>query len=201
MNPSQAKSTIRQIQALILTGTDGEWGPLSQRALDRVVQASLEHDAAPSGHPFIVAAAPWVGIREVSHNRFPGDGKLWLDCADYPDGWNDRQPYCAAFMCHVVASAVRAGAKVRSLPTTASVSAFRAWARAKGWTASKPQPGDMFTLLPSGTSHIGLVERVDGDVIHTIEANTGAAGERDGDGFWRKTRRISACDFIRIPVS
>jgi hypothetical protein len=204
MTPTEAKAILVKVQNLVGTDPDGQWGPLSQRALDNVVHRSLEHEDPPSGaHPFIAVAAEWVGIQETSHNHFPGMEKLWKDATDYPNGYEDRAPYCAAFQCHVVAEAARRGAKVTAKPTTASVGAFRSWARDRGWLKSSPQPGDQFTLLPSGTSHIGLVECVDtaSGVIHTIEGNTGALGERDGDGFWRKTRRITNCDFIRIPVA
>lgn len=195
------------IQGIIGTDPDGEWGPLSESALRKVIRKSQEVPdptpiPPPSGtvHPFVAVAEPWMGTEETSPNHFPGMEKLWKDTS-YQDGWENREPYCAAFQCHVVAEARRRGAKVQGLPMSASVREFRAWARARGYTVTTPKPGDQFTLLPSGTSHMGLVEAVDGDLIHTLEGNTDGAGSRDGDGFWRKVRKIASCDFIRIPVA
>ncbi|MEJ2883302.1 hypothetical protein [Pedobacter sp. GR22-6] len=36
--------------------------------------------------------------------------------------------------------------------------------------------------------HVGLVEYVKGDYIHSIEANTNVIGSREGDGVYRKIR-------------
>lgn len=199
-------SRIESIQSILGVKVDGEWGPISEAALRAAIRISMEagksEEPRKTGkiHPFVAVAREWMGKPETSRNRFTGDEKLWAD-TNYPDGWEDRAPYCAAFMCHVVAEAGRRGSRVQARPTTASVSEFRTWARSHGFMVSKPKPGDQFTLLPGGTSHIGLVESVAGDTIHTLEGNTDGAGSREGDGFWRKTRLISRCDFIRIAVA
>lgn len=199
-------SKIAQIQEIIGTDPDGQWGPLSQAALNALIRQSTAGPAIPQNppltsgiHPFVSVAAEWVGKSETTRNRFDGDKDLWAD-TNYPDGWIDRAPYCAAFQCHVVAEAARRGAHVQTLPKSQSVSEFRNWARRLGYVVTSPRAGDHFTLLPSGTSHIGLVERVEGDLICTIEGNTDGEGSREGDGFWRKTRRIDRCDFFRIPA-
>lgn len=200
---------IADIQTLLGVKPDGEWGPISQAALDREIRIAHEVPAptpAPAKplspgrvHPFIAIAAEWMGRTETSPNRFTGMQELWAD-TNYPSGWSDRAPYCAAFQCHIVAEAIRRGVKIKECPTSPSVSELRNWARVRGYAVKTPKPGDQFTLLPSGTSHTGLVESVEGGLIHTLEGNTNAAGSRDGDGFWRKTRRIAACDFFRIPI-
>ena len=200
-------SKLTQIQTILGVSPDGDWGPLSQAALNAEIRKSTAADdvkddepVANSDHPFIAVAKEWMGRPETSRNRFEGDKEVWAD-TNYPDGWENREPYCAAFQCHVVAEAIRKGAQVPARPTSPSVGEFRNWARKNGFMVKSPKPGDHFTLLPSGTSHIGLVERVAGDVIYTMEGNTDGAGSREGDGFWRKQRRIAKCDFIRIPVS
>jgi hypothetical protein len=66
---------------------------------------------------------------------------------------------------------------------------------------STPQPGDIFIMdFGKGLGHTGFVERVEGDIIHTIEGNaTTVSGSREGIEVCRKTRKISACKgFIRI---
>lgn len=51
-----------------------------------------------------------------------------------------------------------------------------------GWLA-------VWTRSGTWTGHIGFVERQQGDVVTTIEGNTGNV-LRDGDGVYRKQRRI-----------
>ncbi len=200
-------SKITQIQTILGVPADDEWGPLSQNALAAEIRRSHEVIPAPPKpppftgqvHPFVAVAREWMGRPETSANHFQGMEKVWAD-TNYPNGYQDRAPYCAAFQCYVVAEARRRGANIKERPTSPSVSEFRNWCRARGYAVSKPQPGDFGTLLPSGTSHIFLVESPDGSVVHTLEGNTDGAGSREGDGFWEKTRRIASCDFFRIPI-
>lgn len=53
--------------------------------------------------------------------------------------------------------------------------------------------------------HCGIVESLLGDYVNSIEGNTSAANERDGDGVWRKVRhrRSIRCyaDWVKAPVS
>lgn len=198
---------IQQIQTVLGVEADGVFGPISRRALDSEIRRGHEvippdfiPPASGTVHPFVAVASGWMGRPETSRNRFEGDAKLWADTS-YPDGWQNREPYCAAFVCHVIAEAKRVGAAFLLIPSSPSVSELRRWARARSLVVTSPQPGDIFTLLPSGTSHTGIVERAQGDLVHTLEGNTDGAGSREGDGFWRKVRRISSCDFFRIPVS
>jgi len=200
---------IKQIQVILKVVSDGDFGPISRAALDSVIRRSHEVvapdyvpkvDAFTGLHPFVSVAAEWMGRHETSRNQFDGMEKVWAD-TNYPDGWQDRAPYCAAFQCHVVAEAKRNGAHPAYLPTSPSVSELRNWARKLGITVTDPKPGDHFTLLPSGTSHIGLVEHVNNGVLFTMEGNTDGSGGRDGDGFYRRTRLVSSCDFFRIPCA
>ncbi len=77
------------------------------------------------------------------------------------------------------------------------------WLRAPAWakiSAADVQrapdairPGSIFIAdHGGGKGHTGLVERMDGYAIHTIEGNTNAAGSREGDGVYRKVRQLSA---------
>lgn len=54
------------------------------------------------------------------------------------------------------------------------------------------KPGHIFILNTGGSSgHTGLVEKVDGGFIHTIEGNSNNAGGRNGIGVFRLQRKIS----------
>lgn len=199
---------IEQIQEILGVDVDNDWGPKSEAALLKLTRQANEVPDAPapapadgSVHPFIPVAAEWMGTKEPTPNHFDGMERLWAD-TNYPDGYTNREPYCAAFQCFVVAEAARRGAQVSAKPVTPSVSEFRRWGRSHGFAVDSPRPGDHFTLLPAGVSHMGLVQSVDeaNGVIHTLEGNTDPQGSREGDGFWPKVRRIKSCDFIRIPV-
>lgn len=80
-------------------------------------------------------------------------------------------PWCAMF----ATTAVTHGG-VPDDALTASVKQIRAWAQAgthgyqKGFRAT-PQPGD---LMCFGDEHVGIVEKVKGDTVTTIEGNTSA---------------------------
>jgi hypothetical protein len=59
-------------------------------------------------------------------------------------------------------------------------------------TAQPPlvQPGMIFVIGTSGgNGHTGLIERVDGVQLTTIEGNTNEGGSRDGVGVFRRTAR------------
>ena len=50
-----------------------------------------------------------------------------------------------------------------------------------------------------GLGHTGFVEKVEGNVIHTIEGNTNDTGSREGYEVCRRTRKVEQCKgFIRL---
>jgi len=54
------------------------------------------------------------------------------------------------------------------------------------------KPGQIFIINTGGThGHTGIIERVDGGFIHTIEGNTDPAGSSNGIGVFRNTRKIA----------
>ena len=66
-----------------------------------------------------------------------------------------------------------------------------------------PTPGSIFFLQKGSSSsgHAGIVYRTDAKLIYTIEGNTSptagsAEADREGDGIYRKTRKLS---FVRNP--
>ncbi len=62
-------------------------------------------------------------------------------------------------------------------------------------------PGDIFIQDHGhGTGHTGIVEKVEGAVLHTIEGNTNDTGSREGYEVCRKIRAAaSMMGYIRIP--
>lgn len=53
------------------------------------------------------------------------------------------------------------------------------------------RPGDLFGLWfteKGRIAHMGMIEKVEGQKVTTLEGNTNDEGGRDGDGFYRKYR-------------
>ncbi|MBX3095670.1 MAG: CHAP domain-containing protein [Fimbriimonadaceae bacterium] len=108
-------------------------------------------------------------------------------------GLGPGYPWCAAFVAH---HWLAAGGEKNRLPLRpASVCS---WVRSGGFRVTN-DPGevrraDAFAWCrDNGTGHMGFIVQVIrtpvGVWIRTIEGNTNAAGSRDGDGVYRRTRR------------
>lgn len=63
-----------------------------------------------------------------------------------------------------------------------------------------PKIGDIFILdLGKGLGHTGIIEKIDGDILHTIEGNTNDNGSREGYKVCRRKREIKTMKgFIRL---
>jgi len=147
-----------------------------------------------------------VGIRETSRNQGDGIAKFW-EATDYPEGYKNREPYCAAAGCWIVREAMNhLGIKETpgfKRPTTASAFGFESWSLAQDSTTStKKKPrGDIKRgdLIVFSFSHFGIALGHPDKNGHflTVELNTGAGGGRDGDGGYEKTRHI---DLVRSRI-
>lgn len=101
----------------------------------------------------------------------------------YKEQGNNRTKYGAwygmngAAWCHMFVSwcAYKAGVSVSIVPKTASTSAGMAWFKKKGLFRYKgrytPKRGDI-VYFKTNRSHVGIVEKVVGSTLHTIEGNT-----------------------------
>lgn len=83
-----------------------------------------------------------------------------------------------ASWCHIFVSwcANQAGVSTSIVPKTASTSAGMSWFQKKGLFQYKgkytPKRGDIIYFKSNGASHVGIVEKVVGNQVHTIEGNT-----------------------------
>lgn len=60
----------------------------------------------------------------------------------------------------------------------------------KDLVVTRPQPGDIFIMdYGKGQGHTGIVEKVEKNLIHTIEGNTNDEGSREGYEVCRKQRK------------
>lgn len=106
-----------------------------------------------------------LGVREVPMGSNTGPRVRQYQAATFlgGTGW----PWCAAFTCWVWQ---RAG---KPLPyKTASAYGMLNWAKSVGW--AKPShdliPGDL-VVFNVGSGHIGVFERWDGSICHTVDGN------------------------------
>jgi len=153
-----------------------------------------------------------VGQIESSRNQGPAMKRYW-PATSYPEGYANREPYCAAAVCYWVREWLKDPEVLSALgmtPTKAeswrckSAGAFAwfDWAKKRGLltmtdgAANTLHAGDIMIF---DMSHIGIVFNDSGSEVFTIEANTGPTGGRDGDGVWEKVRQRSlARNFIRL---
>lgn len=171
-------------------------------------------NAADAADLLIHIAQRDLGKVETSRNRAPWILKYWPDTS-YPDGYANREPYCAAACCHWLAQLGRDLAATGELRKTLGMGSaqfnrfrcksarafdWRDWGRKQGLHVlpgeERGKPGDFVVF---DFSHIGLVVKDKGNHIETIEANTNSAGSRDGDGVWQKLRSRSLVQcFVRV---
>jgi len=200
---------------------DGVVGPATWAALQppaKAVPPAAKPATGPSFANWLVNIAKRdVGKVESPRNNQGAWIKRFWPSTSYPDGYSNREPYCAAamaFWLDTVGDELAKAGLLESLTgmnaeqfekwrcKSAGAWAWQAWAKkAKGVTvlpdSATPQKGDIVVF---DFSHIGLVTGVPAKGrVATIEANTGPAGERDGDGCWEKNRpqEVARC-FLRF---
>ncbi|RZK88135.1 MAG: peptidoglycan-binding protein [Pedobacter sp.] len=110
-------------------------------------------------------------------------------------GLKKGNPYCAAFVSFIFKQAgyqlPRTGWSPSLFPTSRLVKAAA--------------PGNVFGIFFPGIKrigHCGFVTGIHNDWVNTIEANTNAAGSREGDGVFRRLRHKRAlaalADWLRV---
>lgn len=107
-------------------------------------------------------------------------------------GINFPASWCMAFLVWCFTKASTELNVPNSAKKTGGV--LDAWNKAKAkYGVTSPQPGDIFIQDHGhGLGHTGIVERVDGDMLHTIEGNTNDTGSREGYEVCRRTRKKSS---------
>ena len=176
-------------------------------AVGRIGDAIMPHQSPPM-KPYLPErileiAETQLGIVETSRNQGDGIAKYW-EATNYPDGYKNREPYCAAAVCWIVREAMGSSiAWTFKRPQSATAFGFETWSLkqdASTNTKKNPRgdirPGDLVIFK---FSHIGIAATAADKTGHfrCIEANTGPSGERDGDGVWKKNRHI---DLVRSRI-
>ncbi|WP_084286812.1 C40 family peptidase [Pedobacter nyackensis] len=133
-----------------------------------------------NGTAIVDIARKEIGVRESAHNS----GKRISEYLNYV-GFKQAAPWCAGFVswCHKEIGL----AEPRSAWSPALFPLSR--------MARDGLPGMVIGIyFPSlgRIGHVGLIERVQGSLIFSIEGNTNVAGSREGDAVMRKIRHKRA---------
>ena len=183
---------------------DGEIGPLTWAVL--FGDDTVPERTAPSS-PFLEAvltrAASQVGVLEKPKNSNSGpEVDEYLKRAGVPiDLPAQKKPWCCAFVYWCFDQAAHDAHRANPMVRTAGC--LDHWTRAESRRARRVEaaravddpgliaPGMIFIMdFGGGQGHTGLVERVSGGFLHTIEGNTDASRTREGGGVYRLTRKI-----------
>ena len=139
-----------------------------------------------------------IGVEEVDGTNCGPRVNQYKAATNLPP--EEPWPWCAAFVCWVVQQAMKeAGVKETPtfhVPRTAGAWDMENWSMRQDnstWT-KKPHNGDILPgdIVVFTFSHIGFAVSAPKDgMVETVEANTDAAGSREGGGVFRKTRKLS----------
>lgn len=144
---------------------------------------------------FLDIARSQIGIREGRN----ANGS-WNNRVKYNDWYvqtTGQTVYRDAAWCAIFVSwcANAAGIPTSIIPRHAWTPSGIDWFRSRGQQVSTPQPGDlMYVYYPSQgmVGHVGIVEKVEGNYVVTIEGNTNTSGSSQGNGVYRLRRKITS---------
>lgn len=121
-----------------------------------------------------------IGVQEEPKGSNWGkDVKKYLNSVgiNFPASW------CMAFVYWCF--------KEAGLPAIKTGGVLAAWNKGKQYRVLTPQPGDVFIMdYGKGLGHTGIIERVVGEDLHTIEGNTNDTGSREGYEVCRRVRHF-----------
>ncbi len=175
---------------------DGKVGAITWAALFGIEEVNTVNDAGSLLLKKVVEVAQsQLGVME----KPPGSNKgpevnQYLDSVGCPPGLF----WCASFVYWCFRKASQE--LNRANPAVQTGGCLNHWNKSKGEKITAAQaaadpalikPGQIFILdHGSGMGHTGLIEKVEGGFISTIEGNSNVAGSRNGIGVFRLQRKI-----------
>ncbi len=103
-------------------------------------------------------------------------------------------PWCMVFMSWLFRDA-------NLFPKSASCANTGSWFKSKGQWHGSPQPGDLiffkYGTNSRWTNHVGLVVKVEGSKIYTIEGNTSKTSDDNGGAVMHRVRSSNIVGFGR----
>lgn len=139
-----------------------------------------------------------IAISQIDKQEIPKGSNWGPDVKMYLNsvGINFPASWCMAFVywCCKQANA--------STPLVRTGGVLAQWNKVpKQFKTQEPSVGDIFIMdFGKGLGHTGFIERIEGDILHTIEGNTNDSGSREGYEVCRRTRKKSQMKgYIKIP--
>lgn len=141
-------------------------------------------------------AAAEVGQRETSENR-----GVRIDQYQRATGYAPGVAWCACFVWWSIEQAAKGLLVPNPVPRSGRCRDWDSWALKERLRHARPEEGDIFLLYYPGNGpafHTGLVAGVEGGEVVTLEGNTDLGGDAEGDGVYRRRRKITTgIKFIR----
>lgn len=137
------------------------------------------------GKKTLEIAITQLGVQEIPKNSNAGPAvEKYLKSVGLGKGY----AWCMAFMYWCTKEASTELGLLNPLFKTAGVLAM--YNKEKFLVVINPEPGDLFIMdFGKGQGHTGIVEKVEKNLIHTIEGNTNDEGSREGYEVCRRQRK------------
>lgn len=139
------------------------------------------------GKTTLEIAITQLGVQEIPKNSNAGPAvEKYLKSVGLGKGY----AWCMAFMYWCTKEAAAQNGVLNPLFKTAGVLAMHN--KERNLIVAIPQPGDIFIMdYGKGQGHTGIVEKVEKNLIHTIEGNTNDEGSREGYEVCRRQRKTN----------
>jgi hypothetical protein len=140
-------------------------------------------------------AVTQIGVEEIPKNSNSGpEVEIYLKSVGLTKGYS----WCMAFVYWCTQKAALQTAVKNPLKRTAGV--LDQYNSRPLLAQAIPQPGDVFIMdFGKGLGHTGLVEKIVGHTLYTIEGNANNEGSRNGYKVCRKKREINTVKaFLRL---
>ena len=141
----------------------------------------------------IESAVNEIGTKESPANSNRVKYNTWFFNGKEVQG--SAYPWCAAFISWLFRGNQSLCVK------TASCAEMLAWFERKGQTVRTPKPGDIvffkYSTNNRKTNHVGLVEKVEGNTLYTIEGNTSLTSNDNGGKVMRRKRTKNIVAYAR----
>jgi hypothetical protein len=139
------------------------------------------------GSKTLAVAITQLGVEEIPRGSNAGPAvEKYLKSVGLGKGYS----WCMAFIYWATKEASIQLSIPNPLTKTGGVLAM--YNKEQDLVVTDPQPGDIFIMdYGKGLGHTGIVEKVEKNIIHTIEGNTNDDGSREGYEVCRKQRKTN----------
>lgn len=137
------------------------------------------------GKKTLAIAITQIGVQEIPRGSNAGPAvEKYLKSVGLGKGYS----WCMAFIYWATKEAATQLAIPNPLTKTGGVLAM--YNKERDLVVTDPRPGDIFIMdFGKGLGHTGIIEKVEKNIIHTIEGNTNDDGSREGYEVCRKQRK------------